>query len=68
MSERDAQITESVQITESAETEFYSFLRCKEWEDMAQSEKERIELKIQEDGEFWYRRDFKPLESKKLHI
>ncbi|XP_013878315.1 calpain-12 [Austrofundulus limnaeus] len=27
--------------------------KCKEWEVMEQSEKERIELKLQEDGEFW---------------
>ncbi|XP_037534124.1 calpain-12 [Nematolebias whitei] len=27
--------------------------KCKEWDDMEQSEKERIELKLQEDGEFW---------------
>ncbi|XP_043976166.1 calpain-12 [Gambusia affinis] len=27
--------------------------KCKEWEDTAQSEKQRIELKLEEDGEFW---------------
>ncbi|XP_015225708.1 PREDICTED: calpain-2 catalytic subunit-like [Cyprinodon variegatus] len=27
--------------------------KCKEWRDMEQSEKERLELKQEEDGEFW---------------
>ncbi|XP_017280277.1 calpain-12 [Kryptolebias marmoratus] len=31
--------------------------KCKEWEDMDKSEKERIELKLQEDGEFWISAD-----------
>ncbi|KAM4742098.1 LOW QUALITY PROTEIN: calpain-12 [Anableps anableps] len=31
--------------------------KCKEWEDTEQSEKERIELKLQEDGEFWISTD-----------
>uniref|UniRef100_A0A3B3YSN1 Calpain 12 n=1 Tax=Poecilia mexicana TaxID=48701 RepID=A0A3B3YSN1_9TELE len=27
--------------------------KCKEWEDTEQSEKQRLELKLEEDGEFW---------------
>uniref|UniRef100_A0A3B3USL6 Calpain 12 n=1 Tax=Poecilia latipinna TaxID=48699 RepID=A0A3B3USL6_9TELE len=33
--------------------------KCKEWEDMEKSEKQRLELKLEEDGEFWISaRDF----------
>ncbi|XP_007549553.2 calpain-12 [Poecilia formosa] len=33
--------------------------KCKEWEDTEQSEKQRLELKLEEDGEFWISaRDF----------
>lgn len=28
--------------------------RCKEWDDVDKTEKERIHLKTTEDGEFWY--------------
>ena len=48
----------NTQTVEAAQILSFSLYVCdcrgKEWDDLDKSEKERLELKRKEDGEFWY--------------